>query len=126
MRKSNPTRSRDLLDAGAGFWFLLWGAPIVISIVGGLLNSAGLLSLTALGIVFTVCVMWIGAGCFINGKRCGRVHCKIDGVLFPLLAVVGALNIIGYVHMSWNLYWGAFFVILFASFAAEILWKCYT
>jgi hypothetical protein len=69
--------------------------------------------------------VWIGVGCVINARHCGRVHCRIDGILFPLLSVVGLLNVIGIVSLSWNVYWLVFLLILGASFIPELVWKRY-
>jgi hypothetical protein len=84
------------------------------------------LPVTFAGILWTVSVAWAGVGCYINGRRCGRVHCKIDGVLLPLLCIAGALNILGVVSFSWDAFWGAFFVILLVSFLPEFTWKKYS
>jgi hypothetical protein len=48
----------------------------------------------------------------LNGGSCGRVHCRIDGIAFPLLAIVGALNVLSTISFDWNLFWLAFFVLL--------------
>ncbi len=50
----------------------------------------------------------------------------IDGIGFPLLAFAGALNVLSVVSFSWNLFWGAFVIILIASFVPEALWKKYS
>jgi hypothetical protein len=65
-------------------------------------------------------------GCYINGRSCGRVHCKIDGILLPALSVAGVLNVLALVSFSWSAFWGAFLLILFASFLPELFWKRYT
>ena len=114
---------KDLTNTLSSFW--LWCVPSVLALSGVLLYSNGILSLTLAGMVYTASVAWIGIGCFINGRRCGRVHCKIDGVLFPLLSVIGVLNVLKLIHLGWNVYWLAFFIILLASFSAELLWKKY-
>jgi len=50
----------------------------------------------------------------------------IDGIGFPLLAFAGALNVLSVVSFSWNFFWGAFVLILIASFVPEALWKRYS
>lgn len=88
-------------------------------------RSALILTLTEAGTIWVVAVAWAGIGCLVNARSCGRVHCRIDGVGFPALAIVGALNLLGVVSFEWNWFWLAFIVILVASFVPEILWKKY-
>ncbi len=71
-------------------------------------------------------VLWIGTGCFINGRSCGRVHCRIDGILLPILGIAGVLNILSVFLFSWNVFWLVFFAILIASFVPEWTWKRYS
>jgi hypothetical protein len=53
-------------------------------------------------------------------------HCRIDGILFPLLSIVGALNVLSVISFDWNLFWLAFLVILVGSFVPEWTWKKYS
>lgn len=115
--------SGDLARTPSILW--LWGVPLVMVVTASVLNGLRVLSLTNAGILWTVATVWIGAGCVINARHCGRVHCRIDGVLFPLLSVVGVLNVVGIVSLNWNVYWAIFVVILAASFVPEIFWKKY-
>jgi hypothetical protein len=55
-----------------------------------------------------------------------QVHCRIDGIALPLLAVVGALNVLSVVSFDWNLFWLAFVVVLVGSFVPEWTWKKYS
>jgi hypothetical protein len=73
----------DLARTPSILW--LWGVPLAMVITASVLNGIHTLSLTGAGILWTVATAWIGIGCVINARRCGRVHCRIDGVLFPLL-----------------------------------------
>jgi hypothetical protein len=106
--------------------YLLWGVPFVLATATSVAFSASVVSLTVAGALWTSSVGWFGVGCFINARSCGRVHCMIDGVAFPLLAVVGALNTLSIVSFSWNLFWGVFIVILVVSFVPEFVWKKYS
>ena len=100
--------------------------PVVLVMATSVAFSANLISLTVAGALWTLSVGWVGVGCFINGRSCGRVHCVIDGIAFPLLAAVGALNVLSVVSFSWNLFLGVFIVILVASFVPEFVWKKYS
>ncbi len=105
---------------------MLWGVPIVLAVGASAAYGASLLSLTARGIFWVAAVAWAGIGCLINGRSCGRVHCRIDGILFPLLSIVGALNVLSIVSFDWNLFWLAFAVILVGSFVPEWTWRKYS
>ena len=106
--------------------YLLWGVPAVILIGADGAYSAGILSTSVTGILFVIAVAWTGSDCFINGISCGRVHCRIDGIAFPILSVVGVLNLVGIVSFSWNLFLLTFLIILVASFVPEWTWKGYS
>jgi hypothetical protein len=106
--------------------YLLWVVPFALVTATSVAFSANLISPAVAGSLWTFSVGWFGVGCLINGRSCGRVHCKIDGIAFPLLAAVGALNVLSVVSFSWNLFWGVFIVILIASFVPEFFWKKYS
>jgi len=84
------------------------------------------ISLTTRGVVWVTAVAWAGMGCLLKGRSCGRVHCRIDGILFPLLSIIGALNVLSVISFDWNLFWLAFLVILVGSFVPEWTWKMYS
>jgi hypothetical protein len=104
---------------------LLWGVPVVLALGANAAYRASALSLTAEGILWVTAVAWAGIGCLINGRSCGRVHCRIDGVFLPALAIVGALNVLSIISFDWNLFWLAFIIILVGSFVPEWTWKNY-
>jgi hypothetical protein len=105
---------------------LLWGLPAVLVVGAGIAYGDSVVSLTGRGIIWVVAVVWVGVGCFLNGRSCGRVHCRIDGIAFPLLALVGALSVLSIITFDWNLFWLAFIVILVGSFIPELTWKKYS
>src|SRR6266852_5706210 len=110
----------------APWCYLLWGVPAVLVIGASAAYGASVLSLTLRGVVWVSAVAWAGIGCLINGLSCGRVHCRIDGVLFPILSIVGALNLLSVISFDWNLFWLAFIAILVGSFVPEYTWKKYS
>src|SRR6266852_246432 len=114
---SQPSRGRNF--ERAPWCYLLWGVPAVLVIGAGVAYGESVLSLTAWGVNWVVAVAWAGIGCLVNGRSCGGVHCRIDGTAFPLLALVGALNVLSISTFDWNVFWLAFIVILVGSFVPE-------
>jgi hypothetical protein len=118
------SRGRDL--ESAPWCYVLWGLPAVLAVGASAAYQASALSVTEAGTLWTFSVAWAGAGCFINGRTCGRVHCRIDGILLPLLAIAGLLNVLAIVSFSWSLFWIVFLGILAVGFIPEFLWKKYS
>jgi hypothetical protein len=54
------------------------------------------------------------------------VHCKIDGIAFPVLTIIGVLNLLSIISFNWSLFLLAFLTILVASFVPELTWKKYS
>jgi hypothetical protein len=77
------------------------------------------LTTMAAGLLFTVSTAWIGTACHVNGRRCRRTHCLIDGYLLPPLSVLGLLNIVAITSVSWHSYVNIFLTIVIAAFALE-------
>jgi hypothetical protein len=116
-------KTSDRLLGPSAFW--LWCVPGCVAIGASILEGDHTVSLTAAGVLWTAATLWIGLGCAWNARACGRVHCYVDGVLLPVLALVGALNVAAVIAISWNLYWAAFMVIIVASFVPEVLGRRY-
>jgi len=98
----------------------------VLVIGAGIAYGESVLSLAGRGIIWVVAVAWAGVGCLLNGRSGGRVYCRIDGIAFPLLALVGALNVLSVVSFDWNLFRLGFVVVLVGSFIPEWTWKKYS
>jgi hypothetical protein len=114
---SSRTHS-DLLRTSAALW--LWCLPVLIVIVtNSLYNGQGGSSFAIAGVLLIIATLWIGVACYANGRRCGRLHCKIDGILLPLLSLVGLLNLLRVTSFGWAVYSNALAVIVILSFAAE-------
>jgi len=119
-----PQAGRDYFRAP--WCYLIWGAPAVLAGGAGQAYQASAITSTALGSIYVAAVAWIGIACFLNGRSCGRVHCKIDGIAFPILSVVGAMNVLSFISIPWNAFWLAFVAILISSFVPEFAWRKYT
>ena len=118
---ANSRNQRDLLRTWSVLW--LWCVPVLIVIVASNLYNGHRLSFTFTGILLTVATLWIGAACYVNGRHCGRLHCKIDGILLPLLSLAGLLNLLhtAIFTFSWAAYTNVLTGIVFLSFVAEWL-----
>jgi len=108
---------RDLVQTSSCLW--VWGVPGALVIFANAAWHAHWLSFVAAGLLMTLCIAWIGAACYINARRCGRTHCMIDSYLLPPLAVLGLLNVVGVVSISWQSYMNIFFLIVVLSFVLE-------
>ena len=114
---SSPPKSRDLVCTPAALW--IWCLPIGVVIFATSVWNGHQLPTTLTGVILTMATAWMGVACYLNGRSCGRTHCKIDGILLPLLSLVGVLNLLGITSFGWNVYSGAFWIILFISFVPE-------
>lgn len=111
--------SHDLFRQRAGWW--VWCPPAALIVVGSIsTNGHSILPFILDGIILVAASGWIGVACFWNARRCGRVHCAIDGVLLPLLGLVGVINLIGFIKLSWNLYSAILIGIVALSFVPEL------
>lgn len=110
-------KRRDLLHTSSALW--LWCLPILILILANNLYINHRLSFTVAGILITIATFWIGMACYANGRSCGRLHCKMDGIVLPLLSLIGLLNLLHVTSFSWGMYSNALLVIVILSFVAE-------
>jgi hypothetical protein len=78
------SRDKDLLSSRWATW-LLWIVPWALIICGSDTGNVTHATLWTLG--FTVA----GAGCLINARRCGRLHCFYTGPIYLLGALASLL-----------------------------------
>lgn len=120
----NICKELDLVGSYKSF-LKVWGFPIVLIAIG----IAGLNLLwwppIVSGLLWSFGTLWVGAGCYVNGKRCGRVHCRILGILFPILGIAGIFIAFGAIPINWNYYWLIFIILLFLASLPEIFWRKY-
>jgi hypothetical protein len=119
--KHGPPATRhepqDLVRTVSFLW--IWGAPAALLLAADAAWQAHRLPATAAGLLFTASATWIGIACYINGRRCGRTHCVIDGYLLPPLGLLGLLNVAGITAIRWQFYLNTFLLIVIASFVLE-------
>ena len=72
--------SRDWL-ASTSSSLLAWWIPQA-AMLGGLFVSTPLRV-----IVWTLALVWMGAACILNSRRCGRTHCRYTGPYYLIMIV---------------------------------------
>jgi hypothetical protein len=96
---AQSAQSKDWLRRPVGiiFW---WGIPIALGVSTNFLG----LSLTQTAAIWAGSFAWMGTGCTLNARRCGRRHCYISGPLLWLggiaaglvaLQVISGRNVLG-------------------------------
>jgi hypothetical protein len=100
---------------------LAWWAPGVLIIFANVAYHVHWLTFAETGVLMVISAVTFGLACFINGRRCGRTHCVIDGYLLPLLGIVGLINLARVTHIGWQLYMDIFWIIIGLSFVPELL-----
>ena len=111
---------RETHDLARGWNVVLfWGGPLAWVILASIAGQVLRLSFDQLGVLLITGTVWFGAICLFNALRCGRSHCWFDGTLLPALAVVGGLNLLNIVSLSWGTYLSAFWLILIGSVVVE-------
>jgi len=76
-----------------------WGGPLALILIASVGGQLLPLSFTQVGVLLILGTGWFGIICLVNALRCGRVHCWVDGLLLPALAVVGGLNLLAIVAL---------------------------
>jgi hypothetical protein len=88
MAERNNACVDDSAADWAGNWWTLsavWGMPAAAMI------AASFAEPTLRGVIWTAMLVWMGVACVLNGRRCGRTHCRFTGPFFLVMAatVVG-------------------------------------
>src|SRR5215472_10859911 len=124
MTRSSQTDIKDVQQKDlfrSGIFLLLWIVPGVLILFANSAYHAHRLTFTETGVIMVISTVVFGSTCFANGRRCGRTHCVIDGILLPLLAIVGLFNLARVTHFTWHLYMEIFWIIVALSFVPECL-----
>ena len=78
----HPSETKDWARARKG-QLVGWGLPAAAMVAAGVLGAeAG---------VWPVALLWMGAACLANARRCGRRHCLFTG---PFLLVMATLALL--------------------------------
>lgn len=70
---------------------LTWGIPAAVLIMSPMQYFA---------IVWPAVLAFMGVACWLNARRCGRVHCYFTGPFYSLLALAGLLYGLGVVPLG--------------------------
>lgn len=112
-------------DWAASFdgWFRAWGLPSLILIAAAFTEPA------PRALIWSGVLVWMGAACLINARRCGRIHCRYTGPYYFLLVppvLAHGLDVVSLGPWAW---WALGGLILFGSkiiwFGTERLWGRY-
>jgi hypothetical protein len=95
MSQATPRRAADWVN-DARSYVLAWGLPSAALAVGIFLEPG------ARTLVWAVALVWMGAACLMNARRCGRRHCYLTGPFFLIMAVATLLHGSGAVWLGPN------------------------
>jgi hypothetical protein len=105
---------------GAVLW---WGLPIVIGIAAGPLQ----LPLADAAFIWAAAFAWMGTGCVLNARRCGRLHCFFSGPILWFGALAAALvgfRLLRGMHALNAVVWTTA-VLALLSCVPELIWGKY-
>jgi len=122
MAQTTADPGKDWVGSFGGY-LIAWGIPSVILVAAGLLDPA------QRAIAWAGVLVWMGAGCLLNAKRCGRTHCRYTGPYYLLMIVPVALLGAGVFSLGAWAWWGLGAMILLGSkiiwLVTEVLWGKY-
>jgi hypothetical protein len=105
--------SRDWLG-GARSSLLAWWLPHA-AILAGLFVPAPLRAA-----IWTVALIWMGAACILNARRCGRTHCRYTGPYY--LAMIVPVLVLGSGVVSAGIYGWIVLGVVFVGGGKVIWW----
>lgn len=92
---------------------LAWGVPSLAIIAGFLVDAS------ARTVIWLAALLWMGAACLMNARRCGRTHCRFTGPFYLALIIPVALNGFGLIPLGPYAWWILGAAILFGG---KIIW----
>ena len=110
------TEAREAATDWAGnlrSYLLLWGVPL-LAVAGGALVDPPLRT----G-VWIAALVWMGAACLMNARRCGRTHCRYTGPFYLLLTIPVLLDGLGLIFLGTTGWWLLGLAILFGG---KLIW----
>ncbi len=89
-----------------------WGLPILVILIASVGGDNGVWPITVSGLLWSGSIFWLGFSCLRNALRCGRFHCSLLSIGYPLLGLVALGLTFGVVPLRWNPFWFYIFVPL--------------
>src|SRR6266536_4790683 len=89
------SKADDLVGRKWGIW--LWCVPTLALVFGLSWNAAR-------PWLWIPALLVMGAGCVVNARRCGRLHCYLTGPIFLLAAVYMILAEVNVVRLLPNVF----------------------
>lgn len=102
-------------DWSASFqtYLAAWGISSII------LLAAILLPVGQRAVVWTAVLVWMGTGCLLNARRCGRTHCRYTGPFYLVMIIPVAALGTGTVVLGALDWWALAALILLGS---KLIW----
>lgn len=99
----------------------VFSLPVLLILIGSAVNMLTEAPAVVVGLIWTAGVAWTGAACLRNALRCGRFHCTVLGIGYPLLALVVLGITVGVVRLQWASFWDyCFFPVTVSAFLPEV------
>ena len=110
---NNATQAANDWARSLGGYLIAWGIPSLILVAAGLLDPA------PRALVWAGVLAWMGAGCLLNARRCGRTHCRYTGPYYLAMIVPVALLGAGVLALGAWAWWVIGGMILLG---AKVIW----
>jgi len=122
LAKDETQGTKDWARSPAGY-LIAWGIPSIVLVAAGLLVPA------PRALAWAGILAWMGAGCLLNARRCGRTHCRYTGPYYLAMIVPVALLGAGVVPFGAWAWWVLGAMILLGGkviwLVTETLWGRY-
>ena len=112
MLQSKADPAKDWAGSLGGY-LIAWGIPSVMLVAAGLLDPA------PRALVWSGVLVWMGAGCLLNARRCGRTHCRYTGPYY--LAMIVPVALLGAGVISFGA-WGWWVLGAMILLGAKVIW----
>jgi len=98
--------------------WILWRLPLGLALVGWIAGPWR-------WPLWSVALLWMGAACGLNARRCGRVHCTFTAPLYGLLGLVAVGRAAGWLEVAPGWLWLMAIAGTLISFIPEWLGRRY-
>ncbi len=102
-----------------------WGPPILLILIGTVGTDLLGWPLQVAGLIWSGSIFWLGVSCLRNARRCGRFHCMVLSLVYPLLGLVALGLTFGLFQNYWNPFWAFFLLLTLLAFIPEIFGLTY-